>query len=151
MIFDKISNIENYRGIDNNLDLAIDTIIKGDYIKAPLGKNIIVENEVFYNVQEYTTKNIENCFFETHKKYLDIQLIVSGEENIGSADNEVLEITNTYNEEKDIEKLQGISEIMFKMKEDNFIMFFSGEPHMPSMKVKDNKEVKKVVFKVEVK
>ena len=77
MIFDKISNIENYRGIDNNLDLAIDTIIKGDYIKAPLGKNIIVENEVFYNVQEYTTKNIENCFNTMKKSSIVLCLYIS--------------------------------------------------------------------------
>ncbi|MGL4998718.1 MAG: YhcH/YjgK/YiaL family protein [Fusobacteriaceae bacterium] len=150
MIFDKLSNITQYKGISSNLDLAIDAILKGDYLKAEIGKHEVFGEEVFFNAMEYLTKNLEDCFFETHKKYLDIQMIVKGEENIGYSDIEELEITVPFNAEKDVEKQSGASQNIFKMKEDNFVIFFPEEPHMPCIKTNENKEIKKVVFKIKV-
>ncbi|MGL5125421.1 MAG: YhcH/YjgK/YiaL family protein [Fusobacteriaceae bacterium] len=150
MIFDKLNNITQYKGINSNLDLAIDAILKGEYLMADTGKHEVFGEEVFFNTMEYVTKNVEDCFFETHKNYLDIQLIVKGEENIGYSEMEELEITVPFDTEKDVEKQFGIAQNIFKMKEDNFVIFFPKEPHMPCMKTNENKEIKKVVFKIKV-
>lgn len=148
MIFDKLSNITQYRGLSANLDLAIDAILKGEYLKAEAGKHEVSGKDVFFNAMGYITKNLEDCSFETHENYLDIQMIVQGEENIGYSDIEELEVTIPFNAEKDVEKQTGASQTIFKMKEDNFVIFFPGEPHMPCIKTNENREIKKVVFKI---
>lgn len=148
MIFDKIKKIHNYKGINKNLDLAIEEIIKGDYKNSESGKHEVDGKNVFYNTQAYVTKNLENCFFETHKEYIDIQLLVKGEENMAVSEKGKLEITQDYNPEKDVEKQKGECETVVKVTEDSFVIFFPEEPHMPGIKVTENKEVKKVVFKV---
>lgn len=148
MIFDKIKNIHNYKGINKNLDLAIEEVLKGDYKNAEVGKTVVDGKNVFYNTQVYTTKDLENCFFETHQEYIDIQLLVKGEENMAVSGMDKLEITQEYNPEKDVEKQMGECETIVKVTEDSFVIFFPAEPHMPGMKVSENAEVKKVVFKV---
>ncbi|MGL6131913.1 MAG: YhcH/YjgK/YiaL family protein [Fusobacteriaceae bacterium] len=148
MIFDKIKNIGIYRGISKNLDLAIDEILKGDYKNSEVGKHEIDGRNVFYSTQVYKTKDLENCFFETHKEYIDIQLLIKGEENMAVSTMENLQITQEYNPEKDVEKQKGECETVVKVSEDNFVIFFPAEPHMPGIKVLENMDVKKVVFKI---
>ena len=150
MIFDKICNIKNYKGINKNLDIAIDSIARREYIKGISGKNLVQEEEVFFNVQNYITKNKEECFFETHKDYLDIQLVMFGEEKIGVTEIEKLKLDKEYDKERDLETQKGEPEIVFEMNENNFLILFPGEPHMPGIKNNENIEIKKIVYKIKM-
>ncbi len=150
MIFDKICNIKNYKGINKNLDIAIDSIARREYIKGISGKNLVQEEEVFFNVQNYITKNQEECFFETHKDYLDIQLVMFGEEKIGVTEIEKLKLDKEYDKERDLETQKGEPEIVFEMNENNFLILFPGEPHMPGIKNNENIEIKKIVYKIKM-
>ena len=47
---------------------------------------IDLDNGVYASVQEYETKDENECRFETHEKYFDIQFVVSGKEYIGICD-----------------------------------------------------------------
>ena len=150
MIFDKICNIKNYKGINKNLDIAIDSIARREYIKGISGKNLVQEEEVFFNVQNYITKNKEECFFETHKDYLDIQLVMFGEEKIGVTEIEKLKLDKEYDKERDLETQKGEPEIVFEMNENNFLILFPGEPHMPGIKNNEKIEIKKIVYKIKM-
>ena len=150
MIFDKICNIKNYKGINKNLDIEIYSIARREYIKGISGKNLVQEEEVFFNVQNYITKNKEECFFETHKDYLDIQLVMFGEEKIGVTEIEKLKLDKEYDKERDLETQKGEPEIVFEMNENNFLILFPGEPHMPGIKNNENIEIKKIVYKIKM-
>lgn len=150
MIFDKLSQIKKYKGISENLDKAINTIIKGDYINSEIGKYEIDGSEVFYMIQKYNTKEIENCTFETHHNYADIQIVLSGKEKIGYSDYDNLEITTPFIIEKDVEKQKGNHDFILKMDILNFALFFPNEPHMPCIANKEIEEVKKAVFKIKL-
>ena len=150
MIFDKICNIKNYKGINKNLDIAIDSIARKEYIEGISGKNLVLEEEVFFNVQNYITKNQEECFFETHKEYLDIQLVMFGEEKIGVTEIEKLKLDKEYDKERDLETQKGDPEIVFEMNKNNFLILFPGEPHMPGIKNNENIEIKKIVYKIKM-
>ena len=66
-----------------------------------LGKNEV--NEWLYiNVQEYMTKNLSECRFESHKKYVDIQMMIHGIEAIETADIDKLELETDYSDENDV-------------------------------------------------
>lgn len=102
MIVGKIKNINMYKGISKNLDKAIDSIAKREFLEKKVGKYEIDGEKVFFNVQEFTTKSIEEAFFETHKKYTDIQIVIDGTENYGVLlSDENLEILNLFDVEKD--------------------------------------------------
>ena len=68
----------------------------------PDGKAEIDGDRVYAIVQHYETIQTGSPKFEFHRKYIDVQLIVSGEETIGWAPAESMTITEAYNADKDI-------------------------------------------------
>lgn len=150
MIYGNIDELKFYKGISKYLDEAIDYIILGRYKEYKLGKNIINGEKVFFNFDEGTiTRNIANPDFEYHRKYIDIHLILEGEENIvyGSSENST-EIT-PYSTEKDVGFLKSKTELKFYMNKGRFLIVFPHEAHMALISVKEPKLIKKLVFKIE--
>lgn len=52
--------------------------------------------------QTYVLKDIQETFFETHRKYVDFQLCVAGAEEFLIGFSEDFEILQSYNQEKDL-------------------------------------------------
>ena len=77
MIIDKIENIEKY----SQIPISVIKFIKNLTPETPVG-HYELENEIFANIDEYTTKLFEDCKFEAHKKYIDIQILTTGTEQL---------------------------------------------------------------------
>ena len=112
------------------------------------GRYELEGTELFVNVDEYVSRNEEDVLFEAHKKYADIQVVVSGEEKIG-----VLPLKNTtvsipYDEEKDIMFLTTEEENYCIAEPGTFFLFFPEDAHRPTVKAAENIPVRKVVVKV---
>lgn len=149
MIAGKIKNINMCKGISKNLDKAIDSIIKGEFLGKEPGKYKIDEENVFFNVQELTTKSIEESFFETHQKYIDIQIVINGAENYGVLlSDKNLEVIDPFDVEKDFGTFKKEPHTIFTITPEDFIIFFTNEPHMPGLKIKEKSFIKKVVYKI---
>jgi YhcH/YjgK/YiaL family protein len=113
------------------------------------GKYEIDGEDVFVNIQTYQTKN--DADFEAHRKYIDIQYIISGKENIGLTDYKNCETTIPYNSEKDIEFLSGDGEFE-SLKEGEYMILYPQDAHKPSISqdVKNPERVRKAVVKVRI-
>jgi YhcH/YjgK/YiaL family protein len=92
-------------------------------------------------------KDIES---EYHKKYADIHIVLEGEEIIGYTSFEDCVETKAYNSEKDIAFVKGENQAEVLLNGKNFALFFPEEVHLPLLKVGEIKEIKKVVFKIEI-
>ena len=111
-----------------------------------------IDDEIFASVSSYTTIPLNDGKFESHKKYIDIQLLIQGSERIGWTNIDKLVPCTEYNLEKDI--------IFYKQPEEffNFItltpglfmIFYPSDAHMPQIMFKESSDVKKVVIKIEV-
>ena len=83
MIYAELKNIKTYKGISKNLDKAIDFIVGKKYLNANFGKNIIDGDAVYFNCPEKPiTRENTNLDLEYHKKYIDIHIVLEGEEVI---------------------------------------------------------------------
>jgi YhcH/YjgK/YiaL family protein len=106
--------------------------------------------DLFVNVDEYITKNEEDALFEAHRKYADIQYVVTGEEQIGVVPLEKTSVTEPYNEEKDIVFLS-TAEVNYRpATPEQFFVFFPENAHRPCVKAGDNANVRKIVVKVRI-
>ncbi len=106
-----------------------------------------LEDGICANVSEYTTK--ESGIFEAHRRYIDEQYVVSGEEIVETAPVESLKLTRTYDEEADI--LFGEGEgTPHVLRAGQAIVLMPSEAHRPGLCVGWPGTVKKVVFKVPV-
>ncbi len=81
MITGALSQLHVYKSIHTNLAKAIDHVLQADFINMPAGKYEIEGDEIFYMVNEYTTKSPAECEPERHQKYTDIRIMINGERN----------------------------------------------------------------------
>lgn len=151
MIKDNLQHISYYNYLTKELQLSLKYLKDTDFSAMENGRYEVIEGKVFALVQDYTSKPESEGKFEAHKKYIDIQFIVKGEEKIGKGILEDFEETTPYDEEKDIVFLapKEDAKIEFiKLKEDEFAIFTPNDVHMPALAIDEPAYVKKVVVKV---
>jgi len=145
MIFDSIKNAGIYENFDERLKKGFDFILNNDLKVFDNGKYEIDGTKIFANIQEYTTK--ESGLFESHKKYIDIQYIIKGFEQIEVNNIENLEQCIEYDEEKDVMFFNGAGSFI-KIKEGYFTIFYPQDGHKPCISDINKSQVKKVVVKI---
>lgn len=115
------------------------------------GKLEIDGENLFAEVQEYTTKPEEECRFESHRTYFDIQYMAEGEEYFGYIPLEELEKDTGYDAEKDLEfyKTPSVSS-RIHLKKGDFAIVSPDDGHQPRCIGAAPCKVKKIVVKVKV-
>lgn len=114
----------------------------------PKGKQELEGEHVYISVDEYTTKDLENTRYESHKKYLDIQYVIRGVEVMGLTTLDKVEITEPYNETKDIAFYKNDVGDYLNITPESFAVFFPEDVHRPCIKADTNSVVKKIVVKI---
>jgi len=106
----------------------------------------VLSDKDFVNVSEYTTKEYDGKY-EVHKKYADVQLIISGCEKIRYADKHS-EIIKEYDETGDYYLCNVKGEKELTLTSGQACVFLPEEPHAPSLNCDGEQKVKKAVFKI---
>lgn len=150
MIATNLDNIEHQVPMTPLMKKALDFLRCSNISRLPEGRVDIDEERVFAIVQRYETMPIEAPKFEAHRKYIDIQYIVSGEEIIGWAPIERMKITDAYDADKDV-CLGTAAEgqwTPFSLKEGQLAVFWPEDGHAPKLAVNAPLRVMKIVVKV---
>jgi YhcH/YjgK/YiaL family protein len=150
MIVASLSSISRYRGISKNLDIAFDWLEEGAWRQLSAGKYQIRGDEVFALVQEYVTKEHSACRFEAHRRYIDIQMLISGKETIEVVPVDSLSVIEPY--KPDIEFFacpEAWGAHALAMTAGQCVILFPEDAHRPCMNVGGVAEpVRKLVVKV---
>ena len=149
MIFDRIENAALYENISPLIKKAFAYLKQTDFSKLENGKHIIEEDNLFAIVQEYETKNDADSKLEAHKKYIDVQYVISGEELIGVKPLINQTPCKDYDAENDY-ALYDDSCSFIKVAPTQFAVLFPQDLHKPGIKINSPAKVKKVVMKVRV-
>lgn len=149
MIYDTLNNYHLYKGINTNLDIVIDYIQNHDLSKLPEGKTLIKENQVWVSRMRYQTKQQEDCRFEAHQLYGDVQIVLNGCEYMGYAPINEIMLTDEYNPEKDIIHGKGTPFTLCRLDNNMTAVFFTEDAHMA--KINSTLEmVDKLCFKFKI-
>ncbi len=142
MIYDGISNIDLY----NLPKIAVDFI--KNLTPDIECKKYILDERIYANVEEYTTKEVG--YFEAHKKYIDVQLLLKGEEIIEHTKVDGLKIKDEYDPTRDIEFFFDGSSVItpIRLQQGLFTVLYPHEAHKPQIKFNTPQKVKKVVVKI---
>lgn len=148
MIVDVLKNKELYYGIHKNIKPAMEFIEKAVAENLEVGRYELDGKNLFALVQEYDSKT--DAKWEYHRKYIDIQFIVSGKEiitwdNIKSCPDGV-----EYNEEKDIAKfdMNGGTDVV--MEAGYYSILYPQDLHQPGRVFDKVEPIKKIVVKIAV-
>lgn len=118
----------------------------GDSEKLTLDGGVLAIEQVYY------TKSRDQGFFESHKKYIDVQVIVEGVEGMEVADISHLMISEPYLDEKDLIKYADTNTAsVLRLGNGGAAIFYPTDGHMPTLQLDDGpKLVRKTVVKVPV-
>lgn len=145
MIYSDLKNGDFYAACDEKISACL-AFAKKLGADTPCGRYEVTD-DVFVNVITYQPKPVCDAVAETHKRYADLQLILDGEEWMGCPDAASVSPAEEYNDEKDIALWSQKDIPLLPMRTGNWALFMPGEPHAPSLKMKDC-TVKKAVFKL---
>lgn len=149
MIIDKLENLKFYTFKHEGIYKAFEFLQNTDLIKLGEGKHDIENDDLFALVNTSNTTEIAGRYPEAHKRYIDVQYVLSGEELFGYAPYDNQEIQKEYFEARDI--FFCFAETTFvKLEQGMFVIVYPGDLHLPGIKVKDCSPVKKVVVKVKI-
>ncbi|MDR2376530.1 MAG: YhcH/YjgK/YiaL family protein [Treponema sp.] len=149
MILDRIENSKLYAGLGSDFKAAFEFIAANHFEKAAPGRYVL-RGDMYYMLQDYETKPLSEGFFEAHRKYIDLQYVVSGRERHDYANISTLNLRDTYNAEKDLVVYDGKG-YSFVVSRGFFAVYFPEDAHMPNLRI-DGKPEKmiKVVVKIPV-
>lgn len=146
MIIDSLENINNYNVVSNSVLKFLNELSTD--IKTGRYK---IDEQAYANIEEYNTKNIQQCKFEAHKKYIDIQILLSGTEELDFLPVDGLAISDEYDEHRDIMFFTNPDKISDRviLEPGKFAMIYPHEAHKPQMSLNGiSEQVKKVVVKI---
>ncbi len=149
MILDKVDNVQLYADMHPTIVRALKYLRDTDFKNLQNGRYEIAGNDIFSIVNNYTTKDLEDCRLEAHRKYIDIHYMAEGSELIGYSLFSSQEPATEYDEANDFILYCGDKNYL-KLEESMFLIFFPSDLHMPGLIIEKPAEVKKVVVKVKV-
>jgi biofilm protein TabA len=102
--------------------------------------------------QAYETRLRADGFFESHKKYIDVQTILEGEELMEVADIARMAVKQPYNDKRDLIIYEDSTDAaLLRVHAGEIAVFFPSDVHMPTMRIRgDAVAVRKCVVKIPV-
>jgi YhcH/YjgK/YiaL family protein len=144
---DTLENAAKYTGLIPGASDAFGFLGQPGLADLEPGKHEIAGDRVFAIVARENGRNISDGKLEGHRKYIDIQYVISGDESMGWAPRAGLIHSTEYDEEKDLEFFDGDPESMVRVAPGSFALFLPTDAHLPLI---GNGPIHKVVVKVAV-
>lgn len=147
MITDSLKNAKLYAGLGQELKASFEYLQEVDFATLEDGRRDIDGDRIYVIIQSYETK--AGGQWEAHKKYMDLQYVISGYERMGYANKEALKPTTAYDAEKDCLFLEGDGSF-FLVPEGSFAVFAPQDAHIPGLLVGMPAPVRKAVVKIRI-
>ena len=146
-------NMKNWKSTPGiqGLERAFEYLARTDLTALPLGRTSIEGDDLYVTVSDAETRAPEQVRFESHRRYIDIQLVVRGQEAIGFAPVASLATVEPYDAAKDIEFFAVPQQpTSLALHEGDFAVFVPGDGHRPGLHLDGPHVSRKAVVKVSV-
>lgn len=102
--------------------------------------------------QAFETRLRADGFFESHRKYIDVQVVLDGEELMEVADVSRMTVRQPYNAERDLIVYEDSTDAsLLRVYPGQLAIFFPADVHMPTLRIRTEPVVvRKAVVKIPV-
>lgn len=147
MIIGNINNLHEYEFLSEELKACFAYVKMHDLLGFETGSYEIDGDKLFVNIVEYKTTEKENRFWEAHRKYLDVHVMLRGEEQVD------LNFVQNMKQEEFVEQddflpLHGVSNSHVVLRPGDFLICYPNDAHMTAIQAEAPAEIKKAIFKV---
>ena len=148
MILDTLSNIDRYSSMHPLFPRAIAFIRSTDLNTLAVGVHPIIGEQLFVIVEEAQGRSRAGAKLECHRKYIDIQLVLEGTDEMGwkpLAD--CLQPVSDYSVARDIQFFCDAADAWISTPANAYCIFFPQDAHAPLV---STGKIRKLVFKIAV-
>lgn len=116
------------------------------------GERPIRGQQMFARVLSYTTGPREDAVLESHRRYMDIQVVLTGQETVAVWPAETLSPLGPYDVVRDVTLYEPPTSqpVTFEFRPGYFAVFLPQDAHMPQLVSRAPCRMKKVVVKVAI-
>ncbi len=146
MVIDTLENFERYISLNPLFGKVAEFLKQTDLNKLEDGKHIIIDGDLFVNIDTTESKDPSNAVLETHVRMVDIQIPLNASETYGYTPLSALPEVE-YNDAKDIRKYGDLPAQSYVTCEPGmFVIFFPEDGHAPCISAAQT--LHKAIFKV---
>ena len=148
MILANLSQADRYAALHPLFPRAFEFIRNTDLSALSTGIHQIIEKQLFVIVEEAQGRSRAEAKLECHRKYIDIQLVLEGTDEMGWTPlAECQQPVSDYNEERDIRFFNDAADSWISTPANAFCIFFPDDAHAPLV---STGKIRKLIFKVAV-
>ena len=148
MIFSSLSQADRYASLHPLFPRAFQYICDTNLMTLKTGVHQIIDKQLFVIVEEAQGRNRAEAKLECHRKYIDIQLVLEGTDEMGWKPLATCtQPIDEYNEERDIRFFNDIADSWISTPANTFCIFFPEDAHAPLV---STGKIRKLIFKVAV-
>ena len=148
MILDTLDHAGRYAALHPGFAMAFEFLRKQDLASWPAGRSEVNGAQICVLISKDRGRGLNGAKLEAHRKYIDIQYVVSGNELIGWRNLATCQTTGQgYNEDKDIEFFTARPNVWIRVPPDSLAIFFPEDAHAP---LAGDGRVHKIVLKVAI-
>lgn len=149
MIFGNIRDLQDYSYLEKGILECFAYAKEHDLKSYEKGSHEIDGDRLFANIVEYETTTPENRFWEAHRQYLDLHLMLDGTEQIDLNFIDNLEQGN-FVDKDDFLPLEGNSNSHVILRNGDFLICYPKDGHRTAVQVNQPEKIKKVIFKIRI-
>ena len=148
MILDRLENLDRYTPLNANLVKALAFLRQANLAEIPEGRYEIDGTRVYAMVQHAPARPHDGATMETHRRYIDVQLVLSGTDDMGWKNLErCTSPQGEYDPIGDNALFADVPDAWISVSPGAFVIFFPGDVHAPNV---GSGMLHKIVVKVAV-
>lgn len=149
MIFGNINNLEEFSYLEKQIMECFAYAKSHDLASYEKGSHEIDGDRLFVNIVEYTTTTPEERFWEAHKNYLDVHVMIHGTEQIDLNFIRNMDVKE-FVEKDDFLPMEGEKNSSVILRDGDFLICYPGDGHRTAVAVDGLEQIKKAIFKVRI-
>lgn len=150
MIFGNIKDLDQYGFLDKAVRECFAYAAAHDLLDYEKGRHEIDGDRLFVNIVEYETTAAKNRFWEAHRQYLDLHLMLKGPEQIDLNFISNME-QKTFEEDKDFLPLEGRKNSHVILEQGDFLLCLPQDGHRTAVAANGmTAAIKKAIFKIKI-
>lgn len=149
MIFGNTKNLSEYAFLPKAVQECFEYAKTHDLISYSKGSHEIDGERLFVNIVEYTTTTAEERFWEAHKNYLDLHLMLDGTEQIDLNFIENMQLKE-FVPKDDFLPMDGEKNSSVVLTPGDFLICYPADGHRTAVAVDKPQAIKKAIFKIKI-
>lgn len=150
MIFGNLKYAEKYNFLPEKIKACFTYAKEHDLATYDKGSYKINGDEFFVNIENYATVKREERFWEAHRKYIDVHMIIEGAESIDVGFCDAMQI-KLFDEKRDFVELEGKEQATIHLlNKGDFLICYPEDAHRTAIMYQQSEKIKKAIFKIKL-